>query len=161
VQPAQQQGRRLPLESSVRALSTRQLRVCGFLAYTIQHSHSLRASGVISSHAVCAATAEIRTFFKSAGILCTTPPAILFLTMRLFYQMRVTFVYRGRLFKVMIENITLKLFWTMMLLCASSALTFLWFGDVIEQRLIPTFFILGFASFLIWTPVVVYKFLNK
>ena len=47
--------------------------VSSFFADVTQQSHSLRASGVISSHAVLAAGSEVRTFFKSAGTLCTTP----------------------------------------------------------------------------------------
>jgi hypothetical protein len=41
-----------------------------------QQIHSLRASGVISSHAASATGLEVRVFRKSAGILCTTPPEI-------------------------------------------------------------------------------------
>jgi len=61
----------------------------------------------------------------------------------------------------MIERITLRLFWTMMLLCAASALTIIWAGNIIPEKLIPTFFILGFANSLIWAPIVVYRFLAK
>src|SRR3989344_4945180 len=75
MQPAQQQGRRIPSISSVRVLSIRWLLVSGFLADSIQQIHSLRARGVISSHTARAALAEVRVFCKSAGILCTTPPA--------------------------------------------------------------------------------------
>ena len=48
-----------------------------------------------------------------------------------------------------------------MLLCASSALTLIWIGHVITEKLVPTFFIIGFASFLIWAPLITYKFLAK
>ncbi len=48
-----------------------------------------------------------------------------------------------------------------MLLCASSALVSIWFDALIPQRLIPTFFIVGFASFLIWAPLVAYRFLRN
>jgi len=61
----------------------------------------------------------------------------------------------------MIEKITLRIFWLFMLLCAGTALTLIWGGDVLPQNLIPTFFILGFASFLIWAPLVTYRFLAK
>lgn len=61
----------------------------------------------------------------------------------------------------MVEKITLRLFWTMMLLCASSALTLIWMPDVMPEKIIPTFFIPGLASFLIWAPVVTYRFLAK
>ncbi len=51
-----------------------------------------------------------------------------------------------------------------MLLCASTALFSLWFLDGEESeffKFIPTFFIVGFASFLIWAPLMVYRFLEK
>ena len=60
--------------------------VSAFLPDVTQQIHSLRASGVISSHTVRAADVEIMAFRKSSGILCATPPAILFLVIRLFYQ---------------------------------------------------------------------------
>ena len=44
-----------------------------------QQIHSLRASGVISSHFARAAGSEIRTFRKSAGTVCTVPGEITFL----------------------------------------------------------------------------------
>jgi len=53
--PAQQQGRRFPSMSSVRTLWTRLLLVSCFLAFSTQQIHSLRASGVISSHRANAA----------------------------------------------------------------------------------------------------------
>jgi len=62
----------------------------------------------------------------------------------------------------MIEYITLRVFWTAMLLTAGSALALIWSnGEAIPERLLPTFFIVGFASFLIWAPHVVYRFLKK
>lgn len=61
----------------------------------------------------------------------------------------------------MVEKIALKIFWVMMLLCASSALTLLWVNSVLPEKIIPTFFIVGFASFLIWAPLVTYRFLAK
>jgi len=60
----------------------------------------------------------------------------------------------------MVEKIALRVFWTMMLLCAATALVLIWAGTVLPQKLVPTFFIIGFASFLIWAPLVVYKFLH-
>ena len=48
-----------------------------------------------------------------------------------------------------------------MLLCASAALVLVWTGDGIPQQLVPTFFIIGFASFLIWAPLMAYNFLRK
>lgn len=65
----------------------------------------------------------------------------------------------------MIEKITLRIFWTAMLLCASSALVLIWTESYIENenifKIIPTFFIIGLANFLIWAPLVTYRFLNK
>lgn len=61
----------------------------------------------------------------------------------------------------MIEKITLKIFWTFMLLCAGTALTLLWAEGTLPEKLMPTFFIIGFASFLIWAPLVAYRFLAK
>lgn len=68
---------------------------------------------------------------------------------------------RTRLKKAMTEKITLRVFWTAMLLCAGSALTVIWAHEAIPEKLVPTFFIVGFANFLIWAPLVTYKFLRK
>src|SRR6266576_4317328 len=57
------------------------LLVSGFLTEITQQIHSLRASGVISSHFARAAGSEMRTFRKSAGTLCTAPGEIAFLVM--------------------------------------------------------------------------------
>src|SRR5580700_2587653 len=57
------------------------LRVSGFLTEITQQIHSLRASGVISSHFARAAGSAMRTFRKSAGTLCTAPAEIAFLVM--------------------------------------------------------------------------------
>src|SRR5438132_2620118 len=57
------------------------LLVSGFLTEVTQQIHSLRASGVISSHLARAAGSEMRTFRKSAGTLCTAPGEIVFLVM--------------------------------------------------------------------------------
>jgi hypothetical protein len=51
----------------------------------VQHIHSLRARGVISSHAAKALGAEARDFCKSAGSLCAVPSEI-FLVINLYYQ---------------------------------------------------------------------------
>ena len=48
-----------------------------------------------------------------------------------------------------------------MLLCAGSALICIWFEHLLPEEVIPTFFIPGFASFLIWAPLVTYRFLAK
>ena len=53
----------------------------GFLTEITQQIHSLRASGVISSHFASAAGSEMRTFRKSAGTLCTAPAETIFLAM--------------------------------------------------------------------------------
>lgn len=61
----------------------------------------------------------------------------------------------------MAEKMSLRIFWVMMLCCAGTALISIWAGTILPDKLIPTFFILGFASFLIWAPLVVYRFLDK
>ena len=80
-QPGQQQGRRIPSLSSVRTRSMCCLLVSGFLTEITQQIHSLRASGVISSHFALATGSEMRAFRKSAGKLCTAPAEIAFLLM--------------------------------------------------------------------------------
>jgi hypothetical protein len=57
------------------------LLVSGFLTEITQQIHSLRASGVISSHFAFATGSEMRTSRKSAGTLCTAPGEIAFLVM--------------------------------------------------------------------------------
>src|SRR6266852_3526552 len=57
------------------------LLVSGFLTEITQQIHSLRASGVISSHFARATGSEMRTFRKSAGTLCTAPGGNAFLVM--------------------------------------------------------------------------------
>lgn len=64
----------------------------------------------------------------------------------------------------MIEKISLRLFITFMLLCAGTMLILLWFGPEEDNewfKLMPTFFIIGFASFLIWGTGMVYQFLER
>ncbi len=51
--------------------------VSAFLPDVTQQIHSLRASGVISSHTARAAGADIRALRKSSGIVCIVPPASL------------------------------------------------------------------------------------
>jgi len=53
--------------------------VSGFLTEITQQIHSLRASGVMSSHAARAAESEVRALRKSGGTLCRAPPEIPFL----------------------------------------------------------------------------------
>lgn len=51
-----------------------------------------------------------------------------------------------------------------MLLCASTFLTGIWLGDATPEtffKFIATFFVVGLASFLIWLPMMVYRFLQK
>ena len=48
-------------------------RVSSFLPEVTQQIHSLRASGVISSHTASAFGEEVSSFRKSAGRLCATP----------------------------------------------------------------------------------------
>jgi len=55
------------------------LLVSGFLTEITQQIHSLRASGVMSSHFARAAGSERSTFRKSAGTACTAPPEMAFL----------------------------------------------------------------------------------
>lgn len=61
----------------------------------------------------------------------------------------------------MVEKIALRVFWTFMLLCASTALANIWFENSVPVKFVPTFFIIGFAAFLIWAPLVAYRFLAK
>ena len=86
MQPAQQQGRRIPPLSFERPFLIRISLVSAFLPDVTQQIHSLRASGVISSHAAFAVVSDISAFRKSVGTLCTAPPDILFLVIRLFYR---------------------------------------------------------------------------
>lgn len=37
----------------------------------------------------------------------------------------------------------------------------IWFEHIFPERVAPTFFVLGLASFLIWAPHIVYHFLEK
>ena len=71
----------MPSLSSVRTRSMCCFRVSGFLTETTQQIHSLRASGVISSHFARAIASARRTFRKSAGTLCTAPGEMAFLVM--------------------------------------------------------------------------------
>jgi len=89
MQPDQQQGRRLPAISSARVLSMWFFLVSCFLTVIVQQIHSLRASGVIFSHAASAFGLEARALRKSAGILCITSVAI-FVAIDLFYQVFLT-----------------------------------------------------------------------
>ena len=63
----------MPSFSSEHTLSICCILVSGFFTEITQQFHSLRASGVISSHFVRASGSETRAFRKSAGTLWTTP----------------------------------------------------------------------------------------
>ena len=78
IQPAQQHGLRIPPASLESAFLIRIPLVCTFLPDIIQQIHSLRASGVISSHTVRAAAMEERALRKSAGNTCTAFVLIFF-----------------------------------------------------------------------------------
>src|ERR1035438_8368340 len=76
--PGQQQGRRFPSLRLEQPHSIRRLLVSALLADSIQHIHSLRASGVMPSQAVNACGSDVSAFSKSAGTSCTTPLEIFF-----------------------------------------------------------------------------------
>jgi hypothetical protein len=75
-QPGQQHGRRIPSLSSEQTLSTCCCLVSSFLTEIVQQIHSLRARGVMFSHAARASASDASAFRRSAGRLCTTPPEI-------------------------------------------------------------------------------------
>ena len=83
MQPTQQHGRRIPSLSSLTTRFTWSFRVSSFLTKVVQQIHSLRARGVISSHAASAALSEARAFRKSGGILCAVPEEIPCVAIRL------------------------------------------------------------------------------
>src|SRR3989344_531683 len=85
-QPTQQHGLRIPPLSFEIPFLIRIFLVSAFLPEVTQQIHSLRASGVMSSHTARAAGAAVIAFRKSPGIVCTTPPASPFLIIWLFYQ---------------------------------------------------------------------------
>jgi hypothetical protein len=76
----------MPSLSSVRTRSMCCLLVSGFFTEITQQIHSLRASGVRSSHSARAAESAMRTFRKSAGTVCTAPGEIVFLPMDFILQ---------------------------------------------------------------------------
>jgi hypothetical protein len=84
VQPIQQQGRRIPSLSCETTLPTCSSLVCGFLTEIVQQIHSLRESGVMSSHAARASGSEDSAFRKSIGSSWGTPPEIFLLIGRLY-----------------------------------------------------------------------------
>jgi len=87
-QPGQQHGLRMPSMSSEHTRSTCCFRVSGFFTEMVQQIHSLRASGVMSSQAACAAGDARSASLKSAGKVCTVPLESVFLATRRFYDVR-------------------------------------------------------------------------
>src|SRR5579864_7043904 len=77
MQPGQQQGRRFPSLRLEQPHAIRRILVSAFFADSIQHIHSLRASGVMSSHAANTCRSDTSAFSKSLGTTCTTPLEIL------------------------------------------------------------------------------------
>tara|TARA_B100000508_G_scaffold37782_1_gene29587 strand:- start:9019 stop:9210 length:192 start_codon:yes stop_codon:yes gene_type:complete len=62
------------------------------------------------------------------------------------------------------EKLTLKLFWIFMVACASFAITGIWLENLLPEvwfKVMGTFFIIGLANFLVWSPLIAYRFLNK
>lgn len=62
------------------------------------------------------------------------------------------------------EKITLRIFWVCMLACASCVLIGIWNESTLPEeyfRIPATFFILGLANFLLWAPLMAYRFLEK
>jgi hypothetical protein len=86
MQPAQQQGRRIPPFIFERALLIRISLVSFFLPEITQQIHSLRASGVIFSQIAIALGVVASAFLKSEGILCGIRVGLSFLVINLFYQ---------------------------------------------------------------------------
>jgi hypothetical protein len=84
--PSQQHGRRIPSLSSLTSLLRWSFLVSLFLTKITQHIHSLRASGVRSSHAARAALSEAKACLTSPVILCTVPPEICILVIGLYYN---------------------------------------------------------------------------
>lgn len=75
-QPIQQHGRRTPSSSSLITRSTCFFLVCSVLTFIVQQIHSLRASGVRSSHLSKASESIVNALYKSSGTLCTAPSDI-------------------------------------------------------------------------------------
>ena len=72
-QPAQQQGRRIPLPSLDIAFFMRMPLVSASLPEMTQQIHSFLANGVMSSHNAVTFLEERIAFPRSAGSLCTVP----------------------------------------------------------------------------------------
>ena len=69
-------GHRPSLPGSLMTRPTSSALVSGFLLERVQQIHSLRESGVISSHAAQAFESEDSAFRRSAGSSCAVPPEI-------------------------------------------------------------------------------------
>lgn len=78
-QPIQQQGRRIPPRILDTALAIRTPRVFSCLPDITQHTHSLRASGVILSHNACTLGTAVMAFRRSVGNVCGMGVAASFL----------------------------------------------------------------------------------
>lgn len=62
------------------------------------------------------------------------------------------------------EKFSLYLFWTCMLLCAGTFLMGIWIGESAPEELfkfVATFFVVGLASFLVWLPLTVIRFVKQ
>ena len=74
--------------------------VSAFFPDMTQQIHSLRASGVMSSHSFRAAGVDSIAFRKSCGNVCTVPPAMPFLLIWPSYQIRWSiFVRRSNFYR--------------------------------------------------------------
>ncbi len=97
-QPIQQQGRRMPPFILETALAMRIPRVSAFLPDVTQHTHSLRASGEMSSQSCCTFGIAASACFRSCGVLCgifsTTSFGIKALLHKIVSERRVLQVYQ-------------------------------------------------------------------
>ena len=63
------------------------------------------------------------------------------------------------------EKITLRVFWICMLACASTVIVGIWLGEhrapEVLFKIAATLFVVGFANFHIWAPIIAYRFLAK
>ena len=65
--------------------------------------------------------------------------------------------------KEKLKEITLRIFFPAMYLCAASVLVAIWGEDYISDsyfRLIPTFFIIGLASWITWAMTIILELLQ-
>lgn len=65
----------------------------------------------------------------------------------------------------MVEKISLRVFWAAMFTCAVAVLSIVWI--TFEQEPFPlqiktvvTSFVVGLAAFLVWIPLIAYRFLD-